>query len=37
MVSADLAGGFFCRNMNSNDLTGTMPTELARLTSMQGL
>jgi hypothetical protein len=34
MVDTDLVGGFFCRWLRDNDLTGTIPTNVGMLTSL---
>jgi hypothetical protein len=34
MVDTDLEGGFFCRDLDDNALTGTIPTTVGMLTSL---
>ena len=36
MVDTDLAGGF-CRQLQGNDLTGTIPTNVGLMTSLANL
>jgi hypothetical protein len=37
MVGTHLEAVWFCRGLNTNDLTGAMPTELGRLMSLTQL